>query len=64
MSKHVIGLAKRNIKAGERLEFTIRDDGFFDSSDIRFRANIAIVDTGMLHDGTITEMRAEGLAHV
>jgi hypothetical protein len=63
MSKHVIGLAKRNIKAGERLEFTIRDDGFCESSDIRFRANIAIVDTGMLHDGTITEMRAEGLAN-
>jgi hypothetical protein len=64
MSKHVIGLAKRNIKAGERLEFTIRDDGFCESSDIRFRKNIAIVDTGLLHDGTTTEMRAEGIAHV
>jgi len=41
---HVIGIAKRDIKPGERIEFRIRPDGFCESDDLRFRNGLAFVD--------------------
>jgi hypothetical protein len=41
---HVIGVAKRDIKAGERIKFRIRPDGFAESYDLRFRNGMAFVD--------------------
>ncbi len=41
---HVIGIAKRDIKAGERIKFRIRPDGFAESYDLRFRNGMAFVD--------------------
>jgi len=45
---HVIGIAKREIKAGERIEFRIRPDGFAESDDLRFRSGMAFVDLAIL----------------
>ena len=41
---YLIGIAKRDIKPGERIEFRIRPDGFCESDDLRFRNGLAFVD--------------------
>ena len=45
---HVIGIAKREIKAGERIEFRIRPDGFAESDELRFRNGMAFVDLAVV----------------
>jgi hypothetical protein len=45
---HVIGIAKRDIKAGERIEFRIRPDGFAESDELRFRNGMAFVDLAVV----------------
>ncbi len=51
--RHVIGVAKRAIKPGEPIEFRIRDDGFAESDDLRFRSGMAFVDL-LVVNGTKT----------
>ena len=45
---HVIGIAKRAIMAGERIEFRIRPDGFAESDELRFRSGMAFVDLAVV----------------
>lgn len=63
MSKHIIGVAKRTIKPGEVVEFRIREDGFCESADIRFRPNIAFLDIWMLRHNSTKEVATEAPAN-
>ena len=62
---HVIGVAKRDIKAGERIKFRIRPDGFAESYDLRFRNGMAFVDltvvagTNAPHSGALQAEKAK-----
>lgn len=50
MSKHIIGTAKRDIKAGELIELRIREDGFCESSELRFRSGLSFLDLALLNN--------------
>ena len=60
---HVIGIAKRAIKPGERIEFRIRPDGFCESEDLRFRSGLAFVDMLVVAGGKEDAPAAERQAH-
>jgi hypothetical protein len=47
-----IGRAKRDIKAGEILRFTLRTDGFCQSADIAFRSGLSFLDMHLVNKPT------------
>ena len=50
MTNTTIGRAKRDIKAGEVLRFTIRPDGLCESADIAFRKGLSFLDMNALNN--------------
>jgi hypothetical protein len=55
-----IGKAKRDIKAGEVIQFTIRPDGLCESADIAFRKGLSFLDMTLLNDTTKENGNANG----
>lgn len=52
MTDTTIGKAKRDIKAGEVLRFTICPDGLCESADIAFRKGLSFLDMNLVNKPT------------